>query len=128
MGWLLAARLVALAHFAFVLFLVVGGPLSLRWRRLLPFHVAVVAVAVTLNRFHRDCPLTGLEKDLLRDSGRTAYRHGFIEHYLVEPVHSSGKGPGVTLVLIALWLIPTVISYTLIFLTRSSRVDATIPG
>jgi hypothetical protein len=128
MGWLVLARVVALAHFAFVAFLVIGGPLSLRWRRLLPIHMAVVAIAVTLNRLHLGCPLTSLEKDLLRDSGRTAYRHGFIEHYLVEPVHPSGKGPGVTLVLIAIWLIPTVVSYTLILLTRSSRVDATIPG
>ena len=125
---LVLARLVALAHFAFVIFLVIGGPLAVRWRRLLPFHSAVVAITVIINRTGLDCPLTGLEKDLLRDSGRHAYRHGFIEHYLVEPIHSSGKGPGVTVVLIAVWAIPTIASYAYIFFTRSSRVDATVVG
>ena len=126
MGPLVLARLVALAHFAFVTFLVFGGPLAIRWRRLLPWHLAVVAITVAVNRTGLDCPLTTLEKDLLEAAGR-GYHHGFVEHYLVEPVHRSGAGPTVTLVLIAIWLVPTVVSYTLIFLTRSSRTHATLP-
>ena len=127
MGSLVLARLVALAHLAFVVFLVVGGPLALRWRRLLPAHLAVVGITIALNRTGTDCPLTTLEKDLLRSANVGTYRHGFVQHYLVEPVHPSGSSPTVTLVLIAIWLIPTLISYTLIFLTRSSRSHATMP-
>ncbi len=123
---LVLARAVLLAHVTFVLFLVVGGPLSIRWRRLLPFHLAVVAITVVINRTGLDCPLTGLEKDLLRDAGRRPYRGGFIEHHFVEPVHPSGTGPGVTIVLIAIWLVPTVASYAYLWLTRSSRFDATV--
>ena len=126
MGWLVLARVVALGHLAFVLFLVLGGPLSLRWRRLLPAHLAVVAITVALNRTGMDCPLTTLEKDLLRSSDIEVYRHGFVEHYLVEPVHPTGNSPTVTFVLVAIWLVPTVISYALIFLTRSSHAHATI--
>ena len=126
MGYLALARLVALAHLAFVAFLVLGGPLAFRRRRLLPWHVAVVAVTVAVNRTGLDCPLTTIEKDLLEAAGR-GYRHGFVEHYLVEPVHRSGASPTVTLVLIAFWLVPTLVSYTLIFLTRSSRTHATLP-
>jgi hypothetical protein len=128
MGSLVLARLVALAHLGFVVFLVAGGPLALRWRRLLPVHLAVVAITVALNRTATDCPLTTLEKDLLRSSDVGAYRRGFVEHYLVDPVHPSGGSRTVTLVLIAIWLIPTVISYGLIVLTRSSRSHATMPG
>jgi hypothetical protein len=114
-GWLVLARAVALAHLAFVVFLVCGGPLSLRWRRLLPLHLTGLA-----------CPLTGLEKDLLERSGRGAYRHGFVEHHLVEPIHPSGASPTVTLVLIAIWLVPTLVAYGVMVFTRSSRRQVTI--
>jgi hypothetical protein len=127
MGWLVLARVVALAHLAFVVFLVVGGPLALRWRRLLPVHLAVVGITIALNRTATDCPLTTLEKDLLLSADAGTYRHGFVQHYLVEPVHPSGASPAVTLVLIAIWLVPTLVAYALIFLTRSSRSHATMP-
>jgi hypothetical protein len=108
---LLAARLVALTHFAFVGFLLAGGPLSRRVPRIRPAHVATIAIIVGINLTSSNCPLTVAEMHLLRASGREPYETGFISHYLVEPFHPSGINGRVNLILIGAWMIPTAFAY-----------------
>ena len=110
---LAAARAVALTHFAIVGFLIAGGPLTRRFPRLRPAHVATIAVIVGINLTGSDCPLTNLEMKLLRDSGRVPYENGFISHYFVEPFHPAGIGGRVNLILLSAWMIPTAIAYAL---------------
>lgn len=86
MGFRLAALVVVLAHLAFVVFVLAGGFLA--WRRpgVLRLHVPAVAISAGLAVAGLDCPLTNIEKGLLRRAGETPYRGGFIEHYLVGPI------------------------------------------
>ena len=106
-----AARAVAVTHFAFIAFLVAGGPLSRRFVRIRPAHIAAIAATVAINLTGSDCPLTALETRLLRASGRVPYERGFISHYLVEPLHPSGIDGRVNLILLAVWIVPTAIAY-----------------
>ena len=107
----MAARLVALTHFAFVGFLITGGPMSRRFPRIRPAHIATIAITVAINLTGSDCPLTVLEMRLLRASGRVPYDTGFISHYFVEPFHPSGINGRVNLVLLTAWMIPTALAY-----------------
>ena len=120
MEQVIAARGVALTHFAFVAFLVAGGPLGLRFARTRPLHVAAIATAIAINVTGSDCPLTTIEKDLLRAGGRPVYEGGFISHYLVEPVFPSGIDGRVNMVLLSAWIVPTAVA----FAARSRRSRA----
>lgn len=78
----LAAELVMLAHFAFVLFVALGGFLLL-WRRWVAWlHVPCALYGAAIEFFGWTCPLTPLEVRLRRAAGRAGYEGGFIEHYL----------------------------------------------
>jgi hypothetical protein len=110
---LIAARGVALTHFAFIAFLIAGGPIGLRYARARPVHVAAIATALAINLTGSDCPLTVLEKRMLQAGGHRVYEGGFISHYLVEPVHPAGIDGRINLLLLSAWIVPTAAAYAL---------------
>jgi hypothetical protein len=87
-----AARvdLLLLIHGAFVLFVIAGGLLVLRWTRLAWVHLpaAVWGAAIEFGGFI--CPLTPLEQVWRRAAGERAYQGGFIEHYITVALYPSG--------------------------------------
>ena len=86
----LLADLVLVAHLAFVGFVVLGGFLVLRWRRLAWIHVPVAlwGAAIVVTGF--TCPLTPLENRLQQLGGRAGYQGGFIEHYITAVIYPAG--------------------------------------
>ena len=79
----LLADLVMVLHFGFILLVVFGGPLVLRWQRFALLHLPAVLWALFLElKPGTLCPLTPLEQSLRLQAGESAYRGGFIEHYL----------------------------------------------
>ena len=93
MIWRALADLVLLIHFAFIVFVIVGGFFASRWRRLPWVHLPAVAWAVVLEFSGWICPLTPLENSLRRASGEAGYAGGFLEHYLVQVVYPEGLTP-----------------------------------
>ena len=91
-AWLLAV-VMALAHGALAVFLIVGAPFAARRPRLMKWYLVMLVPTAVVNLGRFPCPLTVWEKDLWRLAGETPYRGGFISHYFVEPFHSSGMGP-----------------------------------
>lgn len=83
MAFRAGAVVVVVLHLAFVVFVLAGGYLAWRWRRVLPFHLAAVAVSGGLAWAGLDCPLTDIEKWFRRRACDPVYRGGFIAHYLV---------------------------------------------
>jgi hypothetical protein len=112
------ANVVALSHLAYVGFMVAGGPLAHRRPRLTRWHLAAVGAAVAVNLAGADCPLTRLEKHLVRRAGRRPYESGFVSHYLIEPVYPKGITGRVNLAILATWAVPTALAYA----TRARRV------
>jgi hypothetical protein len=86
----LLADVVLVLHLGFVLFVVLGGLLVMRWRRLAWLHLPCVAWGVALELAGWICPLTPLENRLRRASGGAGYEGGFIEHYLVPVLYPDG--------------------------------------
>jgi hypothetical protein len=82
MTYRLAADTVVVIHFAFVVFVVIGGLLALRWPKLLWFHVPAVLYSLWIIAFSITCPLTPLERSLRERGGRDRYTESFIERYV----------------------------------------------
>jgi len=84
------ADLVVLAHLGFVVFVVVGGFLALRWRRLPWLHLPAALWGAANELAGWSCPLTPLENRLREASGSAPYAGGFVEHYLL-PILYPGR-------------------------------------
>ena len=83
----LAANLLVLVHFAFILFVVLGGILVLRWPKLAYGHIPCVLWGILIECCGWICPLTPLEWHLLERAGRAGYSGGFIEHHILPLVY-----------------------------------------
>ena len=102
----LAADLVVALHLAFVLFVVFGGLLALRWPRVAWVHLPVAAYGSLIELVGWACPLTAVENRLRQAAGERGYEGGFIEHYLLPvlypreltPELQLGLGLGVILI------------------------------
>lgn len=105
----LAADAVALLHLLFILFVLLGGLLVLKWRWLAWLHLPAVVWGATVELFQLFCPLTPLENQLRRAAGELGYSGGFIEHYLIPILYPSGLTPQVQL-----WLGGLVVAVNLV--------------
>jgi hypothetical protein len=81
--YLLLADLVLIVHLAFVVFVLCGGLLVLRWRWIAWLHLPAVAWGAVVEFTGRICPLTPLENWLREQGGETVYRSDFISQYLL---------------------------------------------
>jgi hypothetical protein len=109
----LFADLVLLVHFAFVLFVILGGFLALRWHQLAYVHIPVAIYGIAIEVIGFVCPLTPLEIWLRRQGGGAGYEGGFIEHYITAALYPSGLTRTIQFVLAALVLLINAAAYTL---------------
>lgn len=87
MAYRVLADLVLVLHFAFIVFVVVGGLLALRFRWAPLLQLPAAAWGFLIEASGRVCPLTPLESTLRRAAGGSGYSGGFIEHYLTAIVY-----------------------------------------
>jgi len=90
MLYLVLADMVVAIHFAFVLFVVLGGLLVFKWRRLARLHVPAALWGAFIEATGWICPLTPLENRLRVTGGGAGYRAGFIEHYVLPILYPAG--------------------------------------
>ena len=83
------ADLVVLLHMGFVVFVVAGGLLALRWRRMAWVHVPCAVWGAWIEFAGWICPLTPLEIWLRRRAGEAGYETGFIEQYVLPVLYPS---------------------------------------
>ena len=76
-----------IVHLAFILFVVFGGLLALRWRRVVWLHVPAALWGAAVEFTGRICPLTPLENRFRLASGAPTYHSSFIAHYLVPIIY-----------------------------------------
>lgn len=114
----LAADLILLLHFTFVLFVVFGGLLVWYRRRFALLHVPMALWGAIVNLASWSCPLTPLENHYRILAGQAGYQGGFVEHYIAPLVYPQGltQDLGLTLGLsVILWncLVYSVLLYLL---------------
>lgn len=93
------ADLVVLIHFGFIIFVVTGGFLAWRWRRVAWVHLPCAVWGTLIEFAGWICPLTPLEVKLRTAAGQAGYEGGFIEHYLIPVMYPESWGPGLRLAL-----------------------------
>lgn len=105
------ADLVVILHVGFVLFVVGGGLLALKWPRVTWLHLpaAVWGAAVEFGGWL--CPLTPLENWLRRQGGKPSYSSDFIEHYVLPVLYPTGLTQNTQFVLGTLVLAVNAVVY-----------------
>lgn len=112
MLWRLAADAVVLLHLAFILFVLFGALMVLRWPRLIWLHLPAVSWGAAVELLHLYCPLTPLENRLRGAAGQHGYDGGFVEHYLIPLIYPAGLTPQIQLWLGAVVLMINVPIYS----------------
>ena len=84
------ADLTVLLHALFILFVVGGGFLVLRWPRLAWLHLPAALWGGVVELGGWLCPLTDLELYWRRLGGEAGYSSSFIEHYLEPLIYPPG--------------------------------------
>lgn len=120
----IAADAVMLLHLSFVLFVVFGGFIVLRYRRVAILHLPAVAWGVWIEATGGVCPLTWIESDLRRRAGEAGLDSGFIEHYLYPILYPPGLTREVQWLLAAVVLAGNLVLYAWL-LYRSGQTSAT---
>lgn len=116
-----AADLVVLLHFVFIVFVTLGGLLAFRFPSVAYLHLPAVAWAAAIEFSGGICPLTPLENWLRRNSGSAGYSGGFIDHYLVPLIYLSGLTRDHQVALGGLVLTINVAIYGLLWVRRHRR-------
>jgi Protein of Unknown function (DUF2784) len=113
------ADLVVLIHSSFVLFVIFGGLLVLRWWKVVYLHLPAVVWGAFIEFAGGICPLTPLENALRRKAGLAGYQGGFVEHYILPVLYPAGLTRNVQLVLGAFVIAMNLVVYT--WVLRSHR-------
>lgn len=90
MPYTVLADLVVLVHLAFVLFVVGGGLLVVKWPKLAWFHLPAAAWGAIVEFTGWICPLTPVENWLRVRGGETGYEQDFLSHYLLPLLYPAG--------------------------------------
>ena len=77
-------------HFLFILFVMLGGLLVLRYRWVAWLHVPAAVWGAVVELAGWLCPLTPWEISLRLRAGEVGYETGFIEHYLIPLIYPPG--------------------------------------
>ena len=90
MHYSIAADVLVIVHLAFIVFVMLGGLLLLKWRWLIYLHLPAVAWGILVELFGWLCPLTPLEQHFRILAGETGYSGGFVQHYLLPVIYPAG--------------------------------------
>ncbi|EXF96618.1 hypothetical protein HK44_015640, partial [Pseudomonas fluorescens HK44] len=117
----IAADGLALFHLLFILFVLFGGLLTLKWRHLIWLHLPAVVWGVVVEVFQLTCPLTHWENLWRQSAGQGGYGDSFIEHYVWPLIYPVGLTPAIQLGLGCLVLLINVIVY--VHLARQRKLS-----
>jgi Protein of Unknown function (DUF2784) len=105
------ADVVVLLHLGFIAFVLAGGLLALRWRRVAWVHVPAAVWGTAIEIGGWICPLTPLENSLRVAAGAQGYSGSFVEHYVLPLVYPSSLSRFTQLVLAAIVLVLNLLVY-----------------
>ncbi len=116
------ADIVLVAHFTFVVFVLGGGLLLLRWPRLIWLHVPALVWGLVIELTGWVCPLTPLENVLRAMAGLNIYQGDFVGRYLLALLYPAVLTPALQLILAGFVFVLNVIIYTMVIqLRRKAR-------
>lgn len=109
------ANATALVHLAFILFVLFGGLVVLKWPHAMWLHIPAAIWGVLIEFAGWYCPLTRWENHFLREAGRAGYSDGFVAHYIFPLIYPAGLTRGIEIALGAIVLIVNAGIYVKVF-------------
>ena len=116
------ANLIVVLHFTFVIFVVLGGLLALRWPRIIWLHVPAVIWGALIEFTGWICPLTPLENRLRQAAGEPGYQRDFIAHYILPALYPNGLTRNDQLMLGGLALVINIAIYVVVIARKGRGV------
>ena len=115
MRYSLAADALVILHLAFIVFVMLGGLLLLKWQRLIFLHLPAVAWGTLVELRGWLCPLTPLEQHFRTVAGETGYSGGFVQHYLLPIIYPAGLTREVQTILAMVVIASNLVIYTVVY-------------
>jgi len=122
MFYRLLAELVVLLHLVFIVFVVGGGALALKWPWIALVHIPCALWGAMIELFRWHCPLTPLENWLRQATGGEPYAGGFIEHYIVPLVYPGAITRNMQIALGIAVLVINICAYLLVWWRHVAKV------
>ena len=111
----IAADLILIIHFTFVLFVVFGALLIFVSIKIIFIHIPAVIWGSYIELTNSICPLTYLENWLLQKANLTTYSEGFIQNYLVPIVYPMNMTKDLQIFLGISLIVINIVIYAFIF-------------
>jgi len=111
-------------HLLFVVFVMAGGFLLVRWPRLAWLHLPAAAWGALIEFSGGICPLTPLENQLRALGGESVYSGGFVERYLLPILYPEALTLPLQWVLGGLVVAVNLVAYVLAYRAWRRRVQS----
>ena len=108
----LAADALLIVHLLFIIFVMLGALLILKWRWLVYLHLPAVIWGALIEFNHWICPLTPWENSLRLAAGEPRYDSGFIEHYLLPLIYPVNLTDNIQIILGSMVIFVNLSLYT----------------
>jgi hypothetical protein len=119
----IGADLIVLFHFAFILFVISGGFLVLRWRWIIWLHIPCAVWGVLIEFYGWICPLTPWENSLRIAAGSTGYSNVFIAHYILPIIYPSGLTRELQIIFGSSVILINLCAYALVLFKKKTKKD-----
>ena len=111
----LAADLILIVHFIFIIFVVFGALLFFVVKKIVFIHIPAFIWGSYIELTHSICPLTYLENWFLHKANLTTYSEGFIQNYLVPIVYPVSLTKDLQIYLGIALIVINIVFYAFIF-------------
>ena len=110
----LAAGIILIIHFLFILFVIFGALLFFVVKKIVFIHIPAIIWGIYIELTNSICPLTYLENWFLHKANLTTYSEGFIQNYLVPIVYPASLTKDLQLFLGLGLIVINIVIYTFI--------------
>ena len=100
-------------HFLFIIFVVCGGLLVIRWPKIAFIHLPAAIWGAAVELFGWICPLTPLENHFRNLAGGDLYSGDFVEKYLIPVIYPVNLTPSIQKTLGVMVILINVIFYVI---------------
>ncbi len=118
---MILADTILILHLIFIVFVIVGGFMVVRWHKLIWLHIPIMLWGVIVEWGNFICPLTPLENYFRNLAGMSTYNHGFIEEYIYPLIYLENLTRALQIKIGILVIIINIIAYTIVVSKRIKR-------
>ena len=118
---LFLADVVLVVHALFIVFVIFGGLIVLKWRKVIWLHIPCVLWGTLIEFFGWICPLTYLENYFREIGNANYYTSSFIQHYLLPIIYPPGLTTGIQILLGITVIVVNLVIYCIVWRYRNSR-------